>query len=87
MDDFRFLEINGMKIPEPNQAFSQLWEFLSDGKKTTPRLALTQLENHFQQPDMNRSTTLVSTIFVLSQRRDADVEATASFWSTNWIKW
>lgn len=59
MESFEFLEINGMKIAEPNQAFSQLWEFLSEGKKATPRLALTQLENHFQQPDMNRHTTSV----------------------------
>lgn len=60
MEEFEFLEINGMKITEPNQAFSQLWEFLSGGKKAAPRLALNQLENHFQTPDMRRRTTYVS---------------------------
>lgn len=57
MDDFSFLEINGMKISEPYQAFSQLWECVSDGKKASPRVALGELEKYFGTPDMLRKTT------------------------------
>jgi hypothetical protein len=56
MDSFQFVEINGMKIAEPNTAFSLLWEALS-GQKCAPRQALTQLESHFQTPDPARKTT------------------------------
>lgn len=58
MDHFQFVEINGMKISEPNTAFSVLWESLS-GNKLAPKQALTQLENHFQTPDPTRKTTWV----------------------------
>ena len=57
IDSFEFVEINGMKIPEPNQAFSLLWEALSGGSKVAPRLALSQLENHFATPQIGRKTT------------------------------
>jgi origin recognition complex subunit 1 len=58
MDPFQFVEINGMKISEPNTSFSLLWEALS-GQKAPARQALSHLENHFQTPDPSRKTTCV----------------------------
>ncbi|KAI5477041.1 origin recognition complex subunit 1 [Pseudohyphozyma bogoriensis] len=58
MDPFQFVEINGMKISEPNTAFTILWEALS-GQKSPPRQALAHLEEHFQTPDPTRKTTVV----------------------------
>ena len=58
MDAFQFVEINGMKISEPNHAFTLLWESLS-GDKCAPRQALASLEEHFQTPDPTRKTTWV----------------------------
>lgn len=55
MESFQFVEINGMKISEPNTAFTVLWEAIS-GQKSPPRQALTHLENHFQTPDPTRKT-------------------------------
>jgi len=52
---FKFIEINGMKLTEPNQAFPMLWEFIS-GEKATARHALTLLESHFQTPSPGRET-------------------------------
>ncbi|KAM0752896.1 origin recognition complex subunit 1 [Meredithblackwellia eburnea MCA 4105] len=58
MDAFHFVEINGMKVSDPSQSFTLLWEALS-GKKASPRQALTNLEEHFQTPDPTRKTTVV----------------------------
>ncbi|KAK4049790.1 Origin recognition complex, subunit 1 [Microbotryomycetes sp. JL201] len=58
--DFQFVEINGMKISEPQTAYCVLWEAISgSGHRVTPRQALTQLENHFQTPSPSRKTTVV----------------------------
>ncbi|KAM0790306.1 hypothetical protein ACM66B_005607 [Microbotryomycetes sp. NB124-2] len=61
--DFQFVEINGMKISEPQTAYSILWEAISGARggaaRVTPRQALTQLENHFQTPSPSRKTTVV----------------------------
>lgn len=59
IDSFQFVEINGMKIAEPNTAFSLLWEAVSGGQKAAPRVALTQLEGHFGTPSPARKTTCV----------------------------
>jgi origin recognition complex subunit 1 len=52
---FRFLEINGMKITDPAQSFSILWEFIS-GKRSSPKQALAALETHFKTPSLGRDT-------------------------------
>lgn len=52
---FRFLEVNGMKITDPAQSFSILWEFIS-GNRTSPKVALNNLETHFKTPDPGRDT-------------------------------
>lgn len=59
MDEFQFVEINGMKLPDPSAAFSVLWRALS-GEKSGARQALASLEEHFQTPDPTRKTTYVS---------------------------
>jgi len=59
MEPFQFVEINGMKIAEPNTSFTILWEALS-GEKAAPRSALAQLESHFQTPEPSRKTTFVA---------------------------
>ena len=52
---FKFLEINGMKLTEPGQAYPALWEFIAD-EKVTSRHALTMLEEHFKTPTPGRET-------------------------------
>ncbi|GAA5911697.1 origin recognition complex subunit 1 [Sporobolomyces salmoneus] len=68
MDSFTFVEINGMKISEPNAAFSHLWNALNDhthssggtkGGKISPKAALSALEGWFANPDPARKTTVV----------------------------
>ena len=43
---FRFVEINGMSLPDPSYAFSVLHEELT-GRYTPPQRAADQLEKHF----------------------------------------
>ena len=52
---FNFIELNGMKMTEPNQAFAMLWEFIA-GEKATARQALSLLEEHFKTPTPGRET-------------------------------
>lgn len=56
---FRFLEINGMKLTEPQQAFGHLWEFIS-GQKSSPKAALEHLEQWFKTPSPGRETWQVA---------------------------
>ncbi|KAK4048492.1 Origin recognition complex, subunit 1 [Microbotryomycetes sp. JL221] len=63
---FEFVEINGMKISEPQTAYSILWEAVSSNRgsgtmsrKVTSKQALTSLETWFQTPSPNRKTTVV----------------------------
>lgn len=84
MDKFQFVEINGMKISEPNTAFSLLWQALS-GQKSAPRQALTQLEAHFQTPDFNRKTTCVPS-GVLPPANPQLTLLAASSSSTSWTR-
>ncbi|GAA5933067.1 origin recognition complex subunit 1 [Sporobolomyces koalae] len=63
MDPFTFVEINGMKISEPNAAFSHLWNALNNKNgittKISPKAALAALEGWFANPDPARKTTVV----------------------------
>ena len=43
MDDFIFVEINGMKVTDPHQSYSLLWEALK-GDRVSPSHALDLLE-------------------------------------------
>ncbi len=58
LDDFKYIEINGMKIADPNQAYSLLWENLS-GKRVAPAQACSLLENEFSHPSPRRMPCVV----------------------------
>lgn len=47
-----------MKITDPAQSFSILWEFIS-GNRTSAKQALSSLETHFKTPSPNRDTCVV----------------------------
>jgi len=62
---FDFIELNAMKLTEPNQVYPHLLEFLT-GKKATARHALTALEAHFSTPSPGRKTSCVDAAVRLS---------------------
>ncbi|KAI7904824.1 P-loop containing nucleoside triphosphate hydrolase protein [Cokeromyces recurvatus] len=63
--EFDFVEINGMKLTDPNQAYSILWECMdpsnNDGKKRryTASHALQMLEAKFSSRNEDQRTTVV----------------------------
>ncbi|EGR50790.1 uncharacterized protein TRIREDRAFT_104683 [Trichoderma reesei QM6a] len=58
LDDFIFVEINGMKITDPHQAYSLLWEALK-GERASPAQALDLLEREFNNPSPRRIPCVV----------------------------
>lgn len=44
---FSYVEINGLKIPSPQHAYTVLWEALSGQQGTSSKTALRGLEAHF----------------------------------------
>ncbi|KAL9068597.1 MAG: hypothetical protein Q9157_006457 [Trypethelium eluteriae] len=58
LDDFIFVEINGMKVTDPHQAYSLLWEALR-GDRVSPSHALTLLEQEFSAPSPRRVPCVV----------------------------
>lgn len=58
LDDFIFVEINGMKITDPHQAYSLLWEALK-GQRVSPAQALDLLEREFSHPSPRRIPCVV----------------------------
>ena len=54
LPDFRFVEINGMSLPDPSYAFSVLHEEYF-GSYTTPHKAADRLEKHFTNYSEQRS--------------------------------
>ncbi|RCI01983.1 Origin recognition complex, subunit 1 [Rhizopus stolonifer] len=63
--EFDFAEINGMKLTDPNQAYSILWECMNKSsdtekkKKYTPAHAQQLLEDKFSKPNDNQRVTVV----------------------------
>ncbi|ERF70657.1 hypothetical protein EPUS_02523 [Endocarpon pusillum Z07020] len=53
LDDFNFVEINGMKVTDPHQSYSLLWEALK-GDRVSPSHALDLLEHEFSHPSPRR---------------------------------
>ena len=47
---FDFVELNGMRLTDPANAYSVLWEALTT-KKLTPAHAAVALEKHFSVPN------------------------------------
>lgn len=48
-----------MKISEPTQAFTKLWESLSDGQRAAPKQALAKIDDFYRTPDPRRKTTVL----------------------------
>ncbi|WWC71564.1 uncharacterized protein I206_105522 [Kwoniella pini CBS 10737] len=49
LSTFSYVEINGLKIPSPQHAYSVLWEAISGSKGASSKTALKGLENHFSR--------------------------------------
>ena len=58
LDDFIFVEINGMKLTDPHQSYSLLWEALR-GDRVSPTHALRLLEREFSHPSPRRVPCVV----------------------------
>ncbi|CZT17109.1 related to origin recognition complex subunit 1 [Ramularia collo-cygni] len=58
LDDFYFLEINGMKVTDPHQSYSLLWEALK-GDRVSSAHALELLEREFTTPSPRRVPCVV----------------------------
>lgn len=58
LDDFTFVEINGMKVTDPHQAYSLLWEAIK-GDRVSPSQALRLLETEFSTPSPRRVPCVV----------------------------
>ncbi|CAM9288833.1 unnamed protein product [Ectocarpus sp. 6 AP-2014] len=50
---FKLVELNGMRLTEPHQAYPQLWMALS-GEMLSPKRALYKLEKYFSRGDPSR---------------------------------
>ncbi|PSN73272.1 P-loop containing nucleoside triphosphate hydrolase protein [Corynespora cassiicola Philippines] len=58
LDDFIFVEINGMKVTDPHQSYSLLWEAIR-GDRVSPSHALELLEREFSTPSPRRVPCVV----------------------------
>ncbi|KAL9057700.1 MAG: hypothetical protein Q9162_002174 [Coniocarpon cinnabarinum] len=58
LDDFIFVEINGMKVTEPSQSYSLLWEALTS-QRVSPAQSLTLLSREFSRPSPRRVPCVV----------------------------
>ncbi|KAF1989472.1 P-loop containing nucleoside triphosphate hydrolase protein [Aulographum hederae CBS 113979] len=58
LDDFIFVEINGMKVTDPHQSYSLLWEALR-GDRVSPSHALDLLTREFSSPSPRRVPCVV----------------------------
>lgn len=58
LPSFQFIEINGMKLTDPHQAFVQILKLLT-GQKATADHAAALLEKRFSTPASNRETTVL----------------------------
>lgn len=46
---FSYVEINGLKVPTPQHAYTVLWEAISGQKVSNSKAALRGLEEHFSE--------------------------------------
>jgi origin recognition complex subunit 1 len=58
LDDFIFVEVNGMKVTDPHQSYSLLWQALR-GDRVSPSHALELLEREFSTPSPRRVPCVV----------------------------
>lgn len=57
--EFTFLEINGMKLVSPQDAYEILWEEVSGGQRVSSSNAMALLEKRFKEKDVNRKPIVV----------------------------
>ncbi len=55
LSDFTFIEINGMKVTDPAQAYCMLYEAVTDGERVSPKTALEGLEQILSKPSPGRT--------------------------------
>lgn len=55
---FRFVEVNGMKLPHPHAVYTELWEAIS-GVVLTPKAAAVELELFFGREEADRTCTVL----------------------------
>jgi len=67
LPDFNFIEINGMRLTEPNQAYVQIWQGLTGGEKVTPEHARNLLEARFTGADKKSGKKTVTTVLVVDE--------------------
>ncbi|KAJ2659569.1 Origin recognition complex, subunit 1 [Coemansia sp. RSA 1200] len=58
LPEFQYIELNGMKMTEPAQAYTQLWQAIT-GDKVTSKHAAQLLEKHFSTPSPRRHSYVV----------------------------
>lgn len=58
LPSFNFVEINGMKLTDPAQAYTALWEALSGGKRVSAKSALKSLLARFDNRRSRKNTAL-----------------------------
>lgn len=58
LDPFNFIEINGLKLTDPHQSYSLLWEALHS-ERVSPSQALPLLEREFSTPSPRRVPCVV----------------------------
>lgn len=82
LPSFEFIEINGMRLTEPRQAYVQIYKQLQ-GKTIPWEQAQSLLEKRFKTPAMDRKTTvlLVDELDMLCNRRQ-DVVYNLLDWPT-----
>ncbi len=70
LPQFEFIEINGMRLTEPRQAYVQIYQQLT-GTKVTSEQAHSLLDRRFTTPNLHRKTTvlLVDELDILCNRR------------------
>ncbi|ORY35566.1 P-loop containing nucleoside triphosphate hydrolase protein [Naematelia encephala] len=67
---FSYVEINGLKIPSPQHAYTVLWEAISGQKGTSSKTALRGLEGHFGRKTMGARGPRGHTFVVLMDELD-----------------
>lgn len=55
LPEFRYLEMNGMTLTDPNYAYVPLYELIS-GRKLSPQQSADALETHFNRPAKSAKT-------------------------------
>lgn len=67
LPDFNFIEVNGMRLTEPNQAYVQIWQGLNGGEKVTAEHARNLLEKRFTSADKKSQKKTVTTVLVVDE--------------------